>query len=354
MKVTLVAEQLRRRVPGGIGTYTRGLLDGLAGLPEAQGVDLTLFAGRPPATDDPLARFGLPVESSPWPGRGLVRMWDHGRARPRRDHQVLHSTSQAFPSTTARLSVMVHDLSYRHHPEAFPRRGRRWHESSLARVLREADVVVAPSEDTAADLRREGARRVEVIEHGCDHLPAPDDAATGGLLGRLGLDGSFLLSVGTLEPRKNLSRLVSAYSGARPRLEESWPLLVVGPEGWGEGVAPVEGVVMAGRVPEAVLAGLYARARLLAYVPLMEGYGLPPVEAMRSGLPVVASPMPSLGGAALVVDPTDPVAISDALVVAAASGDRREELAAAGQARTAGLTWAQSARRHLELWRSLV
>lgn len=351
MKVTVVAEQLRRRVPGGIGTYTTGLLEGLAGLPEALGLDLTLLAGRTPA-EDPLARFGLPVESAPWPGRGLVRLWDHGRARPRRDHQLLHATSQAFPSTSARLAVMVHDLSYRRYPEAFPPRGRRWHEASLARALREADVLVAPSEDTADDLRREGAARVEVIEHGADHLPPPDEPGTGDLLERLGVRGPFLLSVGTREPRKNLDRLMVAYADARSRLDEPFPLVVVGPEGWGEGVAPVEGVVMAGRVPAAVLAGLYARAHLLAYVPLMEGYGLPPVEAMRAGLAVVASPMPSLGGAALVVDPMDTSAIADGLV-AGARDDRRGELAAAGRSRTNLLTWAESARRHLELWRSL-
>ena len=354
MKITLVAEQLRRRVPGGIGTYTSGLLDGLAGLAGPGGPELTLLAGRAPREDDPLARFGLPVESAPWPGRGLVRLWDHGWARPRREHQILHSTSQAFPSTSARLTVMVHDLSYRRHPDAFPPRGRRWHEASLARALRQADVLIAPSADTAEDLRLAGARRVEVIEHGSDHLPTPDETTTDDLLAGLGVRGPFLLSVGTLEPRKNLGRLMSAYSQARPRLEEPWPLVVVGPEGWGEGISPVPGVVMAGRVDEAVLAGLYRRARLLAYVPLMEGFGLPPVEAMRSGLPVVASPMPSLGGAAMLADPLDTAAISEALVVAAASGDRREELIAAGRARAAGLTWTASARSHLELWRSLV
>ena len=354
MKVTVVAEQLRRRVPGGIGTYTDGLLDGLDALTGTNDLEVTLLAGRAPRQDDPLARFGLRIESSPWPGRGLVRLWDHGRARPRRAHQVLHATSQAFPSTSERFTVMVHDLSYRRHPDAFPSRGRRWHETSLARALQLADVIVAPSTDTADDLQRAGARRVEVIEHGADHLPPADEPATASLLEELGVTGPFLLSVGTLEPRKNLGRLMAAYSVARPRLPEPWPLLVVGPSGWGDGVTPVEGVVMAGRVEGAVLSGLYGRARLLAYVPLMEGYGLPPVEAMHAGLPVVASPMPALGGAAVVVDPTDPAAIADALTEVAGDGARHAELSAAGRDRTAGLTWTASAAHHLELWRSLL
>jgi glycosyltransferase involved in cell wall biosynthesis len=352
VKVTVVAEQLRRRVPGGIGTYTAGLLDGLGCL--ETGLAVTLLAGRCPPGEDPLARFGLPVESARWPGRGLVRLWDHGRARPRREHQVLHATSQAFPPTGARLTVMVHDLSYRRHPEAFPPRGRRWHEESLARVLERADAIVTPSTETASDLRAAGARRTEVIEHGSDHLPDADAAATGALLGRLGVDGPFLLSVGTLEPRKNLKRLMAAYSSARSLLPGPWPLLIAGPRGWGAEVDPVDGVLMAGRVDDAVLAGLYQRAHLLAYVPLMEGFGLPPVEAMRAGLPVLASPMPSLGGAALEVEPADTGAIAEGLAALAGDDALAAELVRRGRARTDGLTWSASAAKHTELWRSLL
>ncbi|MHB1924402.1 MAG: glycosyltransferase family 4 protein [Acidimicrobiales bacterium] len=367
MKVMVVAEQLRRRVPGGIGTYAAGLLSGLAAV-DHPGVEIALLAGRPgrrsggpsgrspeyarPAAD-PLAPWGLPIEAGPLPGRGLVRLWDHGRARPRRPHDVLHAVSQAFPVSAAPLSVMVHDLSYRHFPDAFPPRGRRWHEASLARVVARAAVVIAPSRATAEDLAAEGARRTEVIEHGADHLPPPDTERTAGLLGRLGIGGPFLLSVGTLEPRKNLSGAMAGYTRARSRLPEPWPLLVVGPAGWGPGVEPVEGAVMAGAVDDAVLAGLYASARCLVYVPLLEGFGLPPVEAMAHGLPVVVSPMPGPGGEGLEVAPGDPEEIAQALVLAATDGPLRDQLIEKGRRRAAGLTWAASARRHLEVWESL-
>ncbi|MHB8594771.1 MAG: glycosyltransferase, partial [Acidimicrobiales bacterium] len=197
---------------------------------------------------------------------------------------------------------------------------------------------------------------VQVIALGCDHMPAPDDDAADELLGRLGVNGEFLLSVGTLQPRKNLRRLLDSYALARSALPEPWPLVVVGPVGWGDwgpASGPGPGVVLAGSVAGATLAALYRRARLLAYVPLTEGYGLPPLEAMVHGTPVVASPMPSTGRAALEVDPSSGDAIAEALVAAAADEPLRSRLAAAGRAHSAGLTWADTARRHVAVWESL-
>ena len=349
-----MAEQLRRRVPGGVGTYADGLLVGLG---RAVAGDVTVHASRGPRGRDPLAEYGFPVRTSPLPARGLTRAWDVGLVRAPRRFDVVHSVSQAFPSPprggVPPLTVMVHDLSWRWVPEAFPARGRRWHEATLARAVARAAALVTPSEEAAASLHKEGAARVEVIPEGCDHLPPPDQDGAARLLGDLGVDGPFLMSVGTREPRKNLPRVVEAYGRARPRLPGPWPLVVVGPPGWGPDLAPAPGVVPAGRVDAAVLAALYTRARCLVYVPLVEGFGLPPVEAMAHGAPVVASPMPSTGGAALDVGPLDVAAIADAVVAAATDDAVRERLVAAGGRRAATLTWEACARRHLELWESL-
>ncbi|MBV8159288.1 MAG: glycosyltransferase, partial [Acidimicrobiia bacterium] len=171
---------------------------------------------------------------------------------------------------------------------------------------------------------------------------------------RLGVDGEYLLTVSTLEPRKNLARLLAAYRVARPRLPEPWPLVVVGPAGWGQSLAPEPGVVLAGAVPAPVLAGLYGRARLVAYVPLLEGFGLPAVEAMYACAPVVASPMPSTGGAAYDADPGDVQAIADALARVAGHEGVRSQLVTAGVVRSAELTWEAAARRHADLWREVV
>src|SRR5207244_973748 len=138
--------------------------------------------------------------------------------------------------------------------------------------------------------------------------------------------------------------LLAAYRAARPRLPEPWPLIVVGPTGWGDAVEPEAGVHLAGMVPADALAGLYARARVVAYVPLLEGFGLPAVEAMYACAPVVASPMPSTGGAALEVDPLDVEAIAAALVSVAGQEGERSRLVTAGVLRSAELPWAAAAR----------
>lgn len=354
MNVLLVAEQLRRAVPGGIGTYVGGLLHGLAALgPSAP--DVTLWASRPPGRDDPLAALAR-VVASPLPGPALVRAWDRGLVPAPEGFDVVHAPSLATPpSPAAPLSVTVHDLAWGRFPETFPPRGRRWHEAALRRALDRASLLIVPSRETADDLLAAGAdhARVEIVAEGADHLPPPDHAGAAALLARAGVDGPFLLTVSTLEPRKNLARLVAAYRRARPRLPEPWPLVVVGPAGWGPALTPETGVVLAGPAEAATLAALYARAHLMVSVPLWEGFGLPALEAMAAGTPVVASPMPSVGDAARTVDPMDEQGLAAALVEAATDEAVRAELAAAGRARAASLTWRAAAAHHVELWKHL-
>jgi len=361
LRVAVIADQLRRRPTSGIATYTRGLLLGVRRL-DGGAPALTLVASRPPggrgaATGDPLAVWGWPVRSSALPGPVLVRLWDRGRGRGVvGDAEVVHAASVAAPlGGPAPVAVVVHDVAWREVPDAFPERGRRWHEAALARAVAGAAVLVTPSDRTAGLLVDAGvaAERIVTIPEGCDHLPVADADGAAAALGALGVVGPYLLSVSTIEPRKNLVRLTEAYTRARERLPEPWPLVVVGPSGWGASLAPTPGVKLAGVVSDAVLAGLYAGARCLAYVPIVEGWGLPPVEAMAACAPVVASPMPSTGGAALEVDPTDVDAIAEGLVVAAADDRRRSELVTAGLLRARELTWESAARAHVELWTAL-
>ena len=353
-KVLVVAEQLRRRVPGGIGTYVRGVLQGLDSLDDS--VDVSLYASRAGGTPDPLAAHGHPVLASALPGPLLTRLWDRAWTHAPRGYSVVHAMTLAAPPTSgAILVVTVHDVAWRHLGTDVGRRARRWHEAALARALRRADHFVVPSHPVAADVVGAGAtpEAVTVIPHGADHLPPPDHDEAARLLAQLGVDDDFVLSVGTIEPRKNLTRLFAAFAAARPSLPGPWPLVVVGPRGWGRSEVPSEAVVFAGPVPAATLAALYARARLLAYVPLEEGFGLPPVEAMRHGTPVLASPLPSVGDAALVVDPRSVDEIAASIVRVATDEGLRAELVASGLARTADLTWKVSASAHASLWRRL-
>jgi len=355
-EVVLVVEQLRRPVPGGIGTYVSGLLGGVAQLPEGVAPSLLLHASAPRRPPDPLSRFGVPVSTSPLPAPLLVRAWDHGLCRLSAG-DLVHACSLAAPRPGPPLVVTVHDVAWRDEPAAGGRR-RRWHEAALRRAARWSRHFVVPSQATADALLDSGhgivADRVSVIEEGADHLPSPDPAAAGELLARLGVSGPFLLAVGTLEPRKNLARLFEAYSLARPRLPEPWPLLVAGPPGWGAATRPPDGVLLTGWMPAAVLAALYRGARSVLYVPLHEGFGLPVAEAMAAGTPVVCSAVPSAGGATLVVDPLVPDDIAAGIVAAATDEERRAQLRAAGLARAAGLTWRRAAEQHVSLWRRLI
>lgn len=359
-EVTILVDQLRRRPLSGIGTYVRGLLQGLREL-DGDAPPLVLGASRAPGGADPLARLGFAVRTSALPGPVMARAWVRGLedrgplARWLRSAQVIHATSLAAPYPGRPVTVTVHDVAWKEVPDTFPARGRDWHERAFRRCVGHAAAVIVPSERTAELVRAAAGPNLElrVVPHGGDHLPVADTAGGRALLAALGVRTPYLLSVSTLEPRKNLVRLVTAYGRARPSLPEPWPLVVVGPHGWGRGPAPVPGVVFAGAVADGVLSALYAGARCLAYVPLVEGWGLPPLEAMGACVPVVASPMPSTSGAALEVDPLDVEAIAAALVVAAGEDRRRSALVTAGLERFGELTWARSARAHVELWEGL-
>ena len=359
--VTLVVDQLRQRPTSGIATYSRGLLQGLKAMGDAAPA-VTLAASRPPAGPDALAGWGWPVHSSRLPGRLATRAWARGLGtgfvgRGASTPQVLHATSFAIPYPRGvPVAMMIHDLAWREVPETFPARGRRWHEAALDRAVTHARLIITPSERTADLVAAAGmpAGRIVVVAEGADHLPPADPAAGAALLQSLGVTGPYLLTVSTLEPRKNLERLMDAYVAIRDRLPDPWPLVVVGPAGWGPQVEPRSGVKLAGPVSDPVLVSLYQGARCLAYVPLVEGWGLPPAEAMAACTPVVASPMPSTAGAGIVVDPRDVAAIGRALIVASADEARRSELVTAGLLRVRDLTWERAAAHHAAAWERLL
>jgi glycosyltransferase involved in cell wall biosynthesis len=245
---------------------------------------------------------------------------------------------------------------------------------------------VVPSNATARALLEAGLDRCElessvvVIPHGSDHLPRGDSQGCRELLAKVGLDHPFLLAVGTLEPRKNLPRLIAAYRMARQEAKEEFPdLAIVGPRGWGDSPGRIledqgaakdsrqRGVFWLGEVPPRVMAGLYEAAVGLVYVPLLEGFGLPVFEAMAKGLPMVASPVPALeeaatmvgsgaserGKLARVVDPGDTEDIAEGIVQLVFDDALRRELVDSSRAVASKATWARSARLHKELWEQL-
>jgi glycosyltransferase involved in cell wall biosynthesis len=376
----MAVEQLRRAVPGGIGAYARGLLAGLAQCAEeGDEVDITLLASRVPhrrspeggLLADPLAAFGRPTLYSRLPGPLLTRAWDHGWCHAPFGFDVVHSVSLAAPPRRhprgrARHVVTVHDVAWRRHPEATTTRGATWHEAALCRARDSDAALIVTSKFVAADLMSDGvpSDRITIVHGGSDYFVPEDVAETDELLRRSGVFGEFLLTVSTLEPRKNVDRLLEAYGRIRLSLPEPWPLVIVGPAGWGPGLtrSPDQaGLVFAGPVSDGTLTGLYRRARAFAYVPLTEGYGLPPLEAMRVGTPsVISNEVPSvvdLGETgpppALIIDPFDVDDIAAALLAALTDESRRGELALRGLAHARSRTWRTAAHQHVGLWRSL-
>jgi glycosyltransferase involved in cell wall biosynthesis len=358
-RVGVVAEQLLRPVPGGIGRYVRALTDHLPAVAAADRGAVTWIVGRHPAGR--LAAAGLvPAVTCrlAWPGRVATRTWVTLR-RPRlpagvlADLDMVHATSAAVPPTGGRpLVATVHDLAFRHYPDAYPAAGRRYHDRAARIVAGEAARVIAVSKATADDLTElygvEPAR-ISVVPLGVEPPGAADQAAAAGLLADLGVRGPFLLAVGTLEPRKNLPRLLAAFGEITDELPDHF-LVVAGPVGWGPTLRPTWDSVrvkLAGPVDDPVLQALYRAAEGLAYPSLYEGFGLPVVEAMAHGLPVLTSDRSSLpevaGDAAMLVDPLDRGAIAKGLVRLVTDSALRRRLADAGPRRAARFTWSATA-----------
>jgi glycosyltransferase involved in cell wall biosynthesis len=286
--------------------------------------------------------------------RALVPVRDVGwylaalPARARRDGvDVLHCPTHRAPVRSAvPLVVTLHDIAVLRHPELFNRWTRSYSRVVLPRVARAARIVIAASEFTRGELLSLldlPEEKVRVIPHAVGApFVADGDAAF----------GDYVLTVGTLEPRKNLDRLVEGFE--RADLNGS-RLLVAGMRGWGDVDVSGDRVQQLGFVPDDELARLYRGARCVAYLSAYEGFGLPLVEAMACGAPVVAANAGSApevtGGAAVLVDPSDPDAIASGLADAI---ERSDELRVLGLERAQAFSWTTVARATLDVYRKAI
>jgi glycosyltransferase involved in cell wall biosynthesis len=268
------------------------------------------------------------------------------------------------PTRKGRLVLTVHDLGFRLFPETAPHSTRRW-LARLDRALRQASRVIAVSEATRRDLidlYSVPEDRLAVVPHGVDHetFRPPPPEAVAAVRSRFAIDGPYLLSLGGIEPRKNLPRLLEAFARLSPDLAVC--LVLAGgraawnPEGWDLLRSAIDAlppevrrrVISTSYVTEEQKVALLGGAEALVYPSLYEGFGLPVLEAMACGTPVLTSNLSALpevaGDAGLLVDPANTDALVEGIERLLRDDDLRSRLKAAGIERAAGFDWTETAR----------
>lgn len=364
------------RQSAGIGRIVRGQVEALlkAASPD---FDIHLFVAGTVSPQDaaqtprPLHTFPLISE------RNLVRIWHRlGLPAPRVEWltgggiDLFHATDFVLAPVTARRKlVTVHDLAFLRYPEAAMPSLHRYLNQVVPRSVKRADHVIADSHHTAQDLQEFWAippERISVVQGAVDHgffRRVEDPAALARVRQRYGIgDGPFILGLSKLQPRKNFTRLIRAFHAARQEVPLPHRLIIGGSKGWlfdeifatVEELGLTEQVHFPGFVADEDLPALYSAADLFAYPSLYEGFGLPVLEALACGTPVLAgdnSCLPEAGGpGALYVDAESVESIARGLLRLIEDEEHRKELARLGAAHAATFTWARSAQQLLDAY----
>jgi glycosyltransferase involved in cell wall biosynthesis len=360
---------------GGIGRYVRELVSALTQVTTVESPRFRLFVqGCDPSTLPLDVPFASHYE---WRGtrltpRALARIWQ--RARLPLPVEIFagraalyHATDFVLPPTLpgTRTLLTVHDLSFVRVPETAAPRLKRYLDAAVPRSVARADHILADSEATRRDLidlYRVPESKVTVLLSGVDPRFTPSTQPADRLRARYHLpDRPYILSVGTVQPRKNYGRLIEALAALR-RAGHDVDLVIVGGKGWLED--PIYAMIrdqnvadhvhFTGFADEADLPALYTHAAVFAFPSLYEGFGLPVLESMGCGTPVVTSTVSSLpevaGDAALMVDPLDVTGLTDALQRLLTDHDLRAELVRRGHERVQSFTWTRAARQLLAIY----
>jgi glycosyltransferase involved in cell wall biosynthesis len=365
---------------GGIGRYTRELIHALVAA--APDFDYRLFSARPPAVS-PVPN-SLPVAAhvahrpAPVDERWLYRLWYRARLPlPVQTFtgpiDLFHSPDFVLPPVSSHIPTIltVHDLSFVHYPATFPAKLVAYLKRVVPWSVGRARHILADSAATKSDLQSVwgvGGDKITVLYSGVNERfqPVTDPAALTALRDRYGLgDAPFVLAVGTVQPRKNYELLVRAFHPIAAR----WPhsLVIAGGQGWlNEGLAAEierqglgERVRLIGFVADDDLPALYSAADLLAFPSLYEGFGLPLLEAMACGAPVISSNASSLPevaaeGAAILLSPHDEAAWSAAMLELLGDPEARRRLVEAGLERSARFRWSATAGELAAIYRRLL
>jgi glycosyltransferase involved in cell wall biosynthesis len=346
-ELVVLTDQLLAPVPGGTGRYTRELAAALAATAPA-GWTVTGVVAR---CADPSAARIEGVEGPrmlPVPRPVLARLWQRGVPLwPGGD--AVHAPTPLSPTVVKRgrtLVATVHDAVPWTHPETLTPHGAQWHRTMVSRLMRKAGAIVVPTEAVAKELAEHvaGSAPVRVVGHGVPAALAVEPLDADAVARRLELPPRYVLAVGTLEPRKGIDVLIAAMD--LPEAPDL-PVLLVGATGWGEVDVSSKRVRSLGLLTDAELAVVLHRATLLALPSRAEGFGLPLLEAMAAGVPVVHSDAPALievaGGVGFHSRRGDPKSLVAALRTVIDDPAAARAAAARGRVRAAGFTWRAAA-----------
>jgi len=284
---------------------------------------------------------------------------------------LFHGTNYEVPLWSRRPSVVtIHDLSLLLHPEAHEPhlvRRARWR---LPLMVKTASKIITPStsvKNEVCETLRVAADKVAVTpEAPRSVFKRTEDVETIETRRRLGIADDFILFVGTIEPRKNLQRLLDAFEQLLRTSSLAPQLVIAGGQGWLMDDFPAtikqkrleDRVCLTGYLHDDDLAALYSSCRVFVYPSLYEGFGLPPLEAMACGAPVIASRIPSIsetvGSAAQLVDPYNPTELCQALVEMLSDEKMRSHFSQAGAEQVKKFTWEQTAIKTLEIYRQVL
>jgi len=374
MTLRVVVDQILAPVPGGVGRYTEELTRQII-LCAPRGCDVEGVVAAHPQEDYDRLETKLPGLASLYRSvlgrRELALAWQAGvLGLPGKG--MVHGTSLLTPlykhdrslDPATQTAVTIHDTVPWTNPETLTPQGVRWHRAMAKRAFKYADAVVVPTHTVAGELSEifDFGDRLRVIGGAVSSsLSVPDDADA--IADSLALPERYVLSVGTLEPRKGIEPLIEAM--AHPDAPEI-PLLIVGPDGWGDvkiddvvarvGL-PAERVRVLGHVPDATLAVLLQRASVFVFPSLAEGFGLPVVEALSLGTPVVHSDAPALvevaAGAGVVVPRDDraryPERLAQAMYQVVNDLELSTRLGIVGLDRARAFSWRDSAEKVWQL-----
>lgn len=360
MHLVINASEVGRR-RGGNESFITGLVEGLAGLDPLPHVTLLTCRWNTPLCLPPAFQQ---VNLGPY-RRLPFLLWQQTLALRQLKANWYLANFFLPLSMPCRGIVAVHDLSFRAHPKYFPRTIAWYMRWLTGWAIRQADYVLTGSEFSRQELFRFYAvdeKKAVMIPYGVGSEFGPagseiDSIAEQAILSRYGVTAPYILALGNIHPRKNLARLLEAYLGLQQRRKSVPPMVWVGLEHWESGEllerARSAGVILTGFVAQEHLPAFYRHAAMLVYPSLYEGFGLPVLEAMACGAPVVASNTTSLpevaGEAAVLVSPMDVNALTEAIAQLLDDPLLRQRLQQAGLERAKEFTWTHTARHLLAL-----